>query len=82
MCECGGAPERTAGGTWGWRCPICDVVGPDLPGWRGRNALRGLKVHVYFADDEGHGDAETYPVDFPEETLGEYVAPTAPETPK
>lgn len=59
-----------------WRCPICSDSSEQLSSEWGKNALRGLKVHVYFAEGDGHGDARSYPSWLHEAELRQFVLPT------
>lgn len=57
-----------------WECPICGAVDDGLLCNRGSNALRSLKVHVYFTEGGGHGDAQSYPNERGERELAQYVS--------
>lgn len=66
--------DRTSlGQGYEWVCPICGGSGVHPLSGQGRNALRALKTHVYFADGADHGDPETYPRDHPEAELRAHV---------
>ena len=71
-----GAGDGSVQDEYRWRCPICDDTSGELSSEWGKNALRGLKVHVYFAEGEGHGDARSYPSGLPESELRQFVLPT------
>ena len=56
-----------------WTCPICGNSKVNAMSEQGRNALRALKTHVYFTDDDGHASANSYPPEYDEESLDEHV---------
>lgn len=70
-----GGRDDPTGGAFRWECPTCSASEEAVPGEWGRNALRGLKVHVYYSAGDGHGDPRSYPDEFPEAVLSRYVGP-------
>ena len=69
--------EGSASGEYQWGCPICGDYSEQILSKWGKNALRGLMVHVYFADDSDHGSAESYPNGYGEEKFGRFVNPVS-----
>ena len=68
--------DVTADRAFRWECPICSDADGAVLDETGKNALRSLKVHVYYAAGGGHGEARSYPSECPEGELGRYVTPS------
>lgn len=67
--------EVSASNKFRWECPFCGDSSEQILCKWGKNALRGLMVHIYFADDSDHGPAESYPNGDGEEKFRRFVNP-------